>query len=480
MLELTQAKNPEQEDSWKIQIDKIVRNLEKKGTTIGILAKYLDRKTEQEYFYYHDADRLFTPASNTKILTVLCALLQLGEEYQFKTEISYSGILEADGTLQGDLYIKGYGDPSIHSGKPLQVHDGVSLDQIVNAVKQKNIRRISGNIIVDDSFFDHVRLGEGWGWDYESEYYSAQNSALSINRGVVQIEYRPGKEVGEAVEVMLSPRTKYVQLIPEAQTVASSEPNSFHIIRDRAKNIIRIKGNLPIDAEAGCEQITVEEPALYLGTLLLEKLLETGIAFSSECTVKAGCVQEANILIEECTSPSLKEIVKHLNKTSDNLYAEMLLKTMGARKNGKGSADAGIQVIRKTLDDLGVKGPYELKDGSGLTRYNKLSPKQISIVLEEMIKREEFISFLHSLPISGVDGTLENRLKNEDTIQSVQAKTGTLNAVSSLSGYATSVSGERMIFSIMINGYVGDTDDLKPIEDKIVTLLASSTLLSEQ
>jgi len=456
------------------QIDSLITKLERKGATIGVLVKSLNRAEDQAVLYAHDADRLFTPASNTKIVTSVSALLQLGAEYRFQTELSYQGVLQADGVLQGDLYIKGYGDPSIHTGPPLQVHEGVSISQMVESLLQKNVRHIHGNLVVDDTYFDDQRLGEGWASDYESEYYSAQTSALSLNRGVVQIECRAGAAVGDEIVVAVTPATTYVKLVIEAKTVAEGEPNTLQIKRERAKNVIRITGNLPM-TESAAECITVEEPAAYTGTVLKEKMGEAGISFSPESRVLAGKASAENTILASFSSAPLHTLVTQLNKVSDNHYAEMLLKTMGAVKKGEGSTAAGLQVVKETMEELGMAGPFEMRDGSGLSVYNLFSPRQMLTLLEAVMTKREFEPFLHSLPHAGVDGSLASRMKESPAFQRVQAKTGTLTAVSCLSGYLTTLAGERLLFSIMCNGYVGDTDDLKDVEDQICSALVEYT-----
>lgn len=458
--------------SLQDQLDGIISDVEQTGASIGVLIKSLDRPADQAILYSHDADKLFTPASNTKILTVLTALLRLGGEFRYQTEVACTGDLRENGVLKGDLYIKGYGDPTLHTGEPFQVHAGVSLSEIVASIRQKNIREINGNIVVDASYFDDQRLGDGWAWDYESEYYSAQTSALSVNRGVVQVHYRPGEAPGDRVEVSLTPKTSYVQLRVDAKTVPAGEPNTLQISRQRGSNEICVSGNLPV-AEVGSHFVTVDEPALLVGRLLKELLEEAGVVLSAACQVQQGIVHGQSNQIALCESAPLKEIVKHLNKTSDNHYAEMLLKTMGANLKGEGSAQAGIQVVRETMEELGVDSRYELRDGSGLSPYNLVSPRQVLTVLEAMMDTSEYENLLHSFPVMGVDGTLESRLKDHPLCGHVKAKTGSLVSVSSLSGYASLPSGERVVFSILGNRYPGDTDYLKEQEDRILQALAA-------
>ena len=457
--------------SLQERLQQIVAEVEQTGASIGVLVKSLDREGEQALLFAHEADRLFTPASNTKILTVLTALLRLGGEFRYQTEIAYTGELRDDGVLEGDLVIKGCGDPTLHTGKPFEVHEGVSIQQIVRLIKEQNIREIQGNIVADTSYFDELRLGEGWAWDYEWEYYSAQTSPLSLNRGTVLLEYRAGAQAGDPVEIALTPNTRYVEIISEARTVAAEEGNTLEIVRKRGTNTILVKGGLPL-GEEGSQYVTVDEPALYFGTVLKEALAEAGVGLAPDCRVLADAAPAAKTGIARLESAPLKEFSKHLNKVSDNHYAEMLLKTLGAIVKGDGSAAAGIAVVQETLEELGVKGRYALHDGSGLSPYNLVTPRQILTVLEAMLEHPEYENLLNSFPIAGVDGTLETRLKDGPLFQQVKAKTGTLTGVSALSGYATMPNGERIVFSIMGNHYPGETDYLKEQEDRLLLALA--------
>ncbi|MBO8163874.1 MAG: D-alanyl-D-alanine carboxypeptidase/D-alanyl-D-alanine-endopeptidase [Brevibacillus sp.] len=456
------------------QLDPLIDEWEQSGAAVGVIVKSLDRSDDQALLYAHNADKLFTPASNAKLLTSITALRQLGGEYRFKTELYTAGPITPGGVLTGDLILKGYGDPTLHTEDSLKVQEGVSIEEIVQTIRDAGIKVIQGSIVVDDRYFDDQRLGLGWAWDDESYSYNAQISALSLNRGTVRLDYRPGEQAGEKIIVSLTPQTKYVQVINEAKTAAAGEKNTLKIERERGQNVIRLSGNLPLDAAADYEPITVEEPALYTGTVLSEKLREAGVKLTND-QVKAGEVPPGSTKLAEFSSLPLKDIVNYLNKNSDNLYAEMIAKTLGAEKKEEGSASAGIGLIYETAAALGVSETFDLFDASGLTRYNLVAPRQLLAALEGMAKQadqEAFRFFYDSLPIAGVDGTLEKRMKGTPAENNVRAKTGTLTGVSSLSGYVTTRDGERLVFSIMTNGHMGDTDKLKELEDRLAVALA--------
>ncbi|WP_139488634.1 D-alanyl-D-alanine carboxypeptidase/D-alanyl-D-alanine endopeptidase [Brevibacillus dissolubilis] len=454
-------------------LDPIIDQAQMKGVTTGVIVKSLDRAANENVLYERDADRLLTPASNLKLLTSATALQKLGKDYRYPTEIYLSQKVTSAGVLNGDVIVKGYGDPSLHTEDSLKVQEGISVEEIAAVLKENGIKRMNGNLIMDDTYFDNQRLGLGWAWDDESYYYNALIGALSINRGTVMIDYAPAAQAGEPVKVELFPKTSYVQVINESKTVGADEENTFAIERERGKNIIHIKGNLPIDASADYERVPVEEPAYYTGTVLKEKMQAAGIQVSPKSTVKLGTAKANAIKLTTLESEPLSDIVTYLNKKSDNFYAEMLLKKLGAAPGKPGSADAGAAAVQTWLQSLGVSTSFDMIDGSGLTRYNLISPRHINSVLEVMTKQSNFETYYSSLPIAGVDGTLSSRMKDTAAAGNVHAKTGTLTGVSSLSGYVTTKDGEKLVFSIMMNGYTDKAANLTAVQNQLAVALAS-------
>ncbi|RNB87155.1 D-alanyl-D-alanine carboxypeptidase/D-alanyl-D-alanine-endopeptidase [Brevibacillus fluminis] len=454
-------------------LDPILDAPEATGVSAGIIVKALDEKGKEATWYAHDADKLMTPASNLKLLTGATALTELGSDYRFKTELSASTPVTDDGLLKGNLYVKGYGDPSIHTEDELKAQDGVSIESIVDAIKKRGIKRINGDLILDDTYFDDQRLGLGWAWDDESYYYNALIDALSLNRGTVMISYEPGARKDKPVKVTITPNTSYVTVINEAKTVAKDEENTFTILRDRATDTIRLQGNLPLGSDADYERVPVEQPALYFGTVLKEKLEEAGIKFTNGSEVKRGELPTKVTKLKVFQSEPLADILTYMNKKSDNLYAEMLLKAVGAKANGSGTADAGIEAVQAVLKSFGWTTNFDMVDGSGLTRYDQISARHITAALEGMAAAESFDIYYDSLPIAGVDGTLKNRMKGTAAENNVHAKTGSMSGVNSLSGYVTTKGGTKLVFSILLNGYATSSKVMTSIQDEIVEALAN-------
>ncbi|MGE5701590.1 MAG: D-alanyl-D-alanine carboxypeptidase/D-alanyl-D-alanine-endopeptidase [Clostridia bacterium] len=474
-MELAQVSHTHNVQMEYRKLQELICELEQQGISVGIMVASLSRDPEKAILFAHDANRLMVPASNTKLVTSSAALRLLGEDYRYQTEIYTTGGVSDEGIVSGDLIVKGYGDPSIHSEGILKVHDGISIEQITASLLEFGITCIRGNVIVDDTYFDSQRRGEGWSWEYEAEYYSAQTSALAVNRGAVRIDYEADAEPGTSPRLMLTPQTAYVTIQNDARIVDASEPATLVFDRESGSNLIRVSGQVPRGTAPDFARIAVHEPALYFGTLLKECMERAGVRFAPSSRVVMGSLPpEAEMLLALSSGP-LSKMVAQLNKSSDNHYAEMLLKTIGAVCLQQGTATAGLQAVCENLAELGVDCTFRFHDGSGLSRYNLIAAKHLVTLLESMTTQPVYQPFYESLPIAGVDGTLESRMRNGSGYANVRAKTGTLNGVSGLSGYLTTNHQEPCVFSILLNGYTGDTDDLKGYEDRIVTLLLELT-----
>lgn len=471
---LTGEGTPSIPDSYLLSalIDPILDQENIKGVATGIVVGSLDRKNGENVLYQRNADDLLTPASNLKLLTGAAALRELGPDYSFKTELYLSATPDKNGKLNGDVIVKGYGDPTLQTNDPSGQQNGTKAVKLIEALVEKGITQINGNIIIDESQYDLQRLGTGWAWDDEAFGYNAQLSALSMNRSSLHVNYQPNEQVGKPVNYNVIPNTNYVQIINESKTVPAEANNTFTIEKERGKNIIHLKGDLPIGEQPDYERIAVEEPSLFAGTIIKEEIEKSGIKLNKRTEVKIGEVSDGNEKIAQLTSPPLHEILSYMNKNSDNFYAEMLLKRLGAEKKGVGSSSAGVQVVKNSLKQYGIEPTYRMEDGSGLSRYNMISARQLSTLLAEIAKEPIFDAFYQTLPIAGVDGTLKNRMKQTPAENNLHAKTGTLTGVSGLSGFVTTKDGEHLYFTIIMNGYTPSLSNLTEAQNKIGTALA--------
>lgn len=441
------------------------------GTMPGISIRHADTG---ELLYSHFGDIQLRPASNMKILTGVAAMEVLGPEYRFSTEVLTDGEITRS-TLQGNLYLKGKGDPTLLKE---------NFDQFARDLKAQGIDEINGDIIGDDTWFDDVRLSEDMSWDNEPSYVAAQISALTISpnddydTGSVIVEVHPGSEVGQAPEVRTIPETDHVTIVNQAEIIEAGQAKSISIQREHGSNDIVIKGHMPQDGTMSRTWSSVWEPTNYALDVFKKSLEEQGIKVSDEAKVERGVTpEEASLLISKESMP-LEDILIPFMKLSNNGHGEILTKEMGRSVYGEGSWANGLQVINDILSKFNInENAILLRDGSGMSDKTLIPADEVSQLLYAIQDRDWYPVFKSSLPVAGepdrlVGGTLRNRMTGDSTRGNVVAKTGSLTSVSTLSGYVTTKDGERLVFSMLMNNYIGGTSSMTAIQDLIATELA--------
>ena len=445
----------------KADIDRLLQNPVLAHSITGVLVVGLkDGRTLCET----NADVMLIPASNQKLLTASAALHRLGPEYRYTTRLWSAGEVNAEGVLQGDLILQGSGDPT------LLLRD---IETMADTVQKAGIRRIAGALLYDESLFDGIRRGWDWAWDDEPYYYSPCLSAVCVERNAMTVFVSPGAKVGDEPRVRLAPATDYLIVRNEAITAPAGAPSTVYITREHARNIAVVRGQIPLDAQpdSARQALSVEEPPRYAMWLLREALNKRGITTRNR-TALSGRVPEGATLLHTHTSPPLSDILPLLNKPSDNLIAECLLRTLGAEVHGEGSAAAGERVLLDFLRAAGLNlNALNIVDGSGLSRRNQISARNLVTLLCYMASHPQAKVFADSLPVAGVDGTLRNRMVNTPARGKVRAKTGSLGRVSTLAGYLSTQSGEELVFAILMNNYNGTAAAVRAVQDSIVLRL---------
>jgi len=326
--------------------------------------------------------------------------------------------------------------------------------------------------MADESRFDDVRLGPGWSWDDEPYYYSAQVSGLNLNENVIQVVVRPGRKSGLPVVVNITPPTRYAQIRNQCITAPSGSKNSAKITRMHGANLIMVSGKVPADCEpkASEERIAVESPAEYAATVFKELLGRRRILVMG--SVGVGKLPADARLLKLHESAPLSDVLPLLNKPSDNLIAEALLKTLGVETGRAGSWPDGVMAVLSFLQKCGVDASsVAVADGSGLSRLNYISPHAIVKTLRYMAESPDGQVFADSLPVAGVDGTLARRMTGTVAQWNVRAKTGYVMHVSALSGYLTAASGDRFAFSIILNNHLCANRRATAAQDDICEIL---------
>lgn len=419
-----------------------------------------------ETLYERNANLLFHPASNQKLLTSATALAVLGPNFIFHTIVACDSTAQLDRSVQGDLYLIGRGNPDLTSE---------DLFRLAKDLAQMGISEIQGNLVCDDFYFDDVRWGSGWMWDDEPSSLWSRFSALTVNDNAVVVRVAPAEKVGQPAWVQIDPPTDHMTLINTSVTVARKAQidslglSSLLVTRQwqQHENIVVVDGAIAQDEQPDESVINVLEPELYCGRVFREALKQAGITVHG--VVQRGLAPAKIKILAEHRAPLLPVLI-NLNKTSDNLTAELLLKTIGAEKFGwPGSAEKGGRAIRQFLGSNGVDTTaIKIADGSGVSRYNLVTPAEIVKLLTAVWKnfaiRNEFTA---TLPIAGMDGTLRSRMRGTPAAGVIHAKTGTLSGVSTLSGYTITSDGEELAFSMMMQHYLVREAAIRSVQDRL-------------
>jgi D-alanyl-D-alanine carboxypeptidase/D-alanyl-D-alanine-endopeptidase (penicillin-binding protein 4) len=439
--------------------------------------------------YSQNADKLFTPASNTKLFTTAAALALIGPDYKFRTTVETSGTLDRYGRLNGDLVLVGHGDPNL-SGRELpydlrtQRNDDPiqALESLADALVQKGVKFIDGDIVADDSYFAFERYGEGWSQDDLVWADGAPVSALTINDNVVFVNILPADRPGEKAFVSVKPFAEYYHLDNRIITTPAGTGRKFFVNREPGSTVLTLWGNMPLDDAGANEALAIEDPAEFAAGLFRQLLEKRGIvvyghqrtrhtelATLSTFSVTAIAPSHGGsnndgqprpvktdqpITLASYESKPLLQDVRVVNKVSQNLHAEILLRLLGRERGNSGTIEGGLEVLRGFLTQASIANDqYVFYDGSGLSRQNLVTPHAIVQLLRYCSTQPWGADYKSTFPVSGVDGSLSDRLNSPRLQKRIAAKTGSLGGVKALSGYATTDSGQVVVFSILSNNF---------------------------
>jgi D-alanyl-D-alanine carboxypeptidase/D-alanyl-D-alanine-endopeptidase (penicillin-binding protein 4) len=457
-------------DFW-LQMDDIFNDPNFSNANWGVLIQSLETG---EYFYKRNENKLFMPASNLKLFTSSAGLVLLGEDYKFTTNIYKRGRMDGS-TLIGDLVVQGRGDPTL-SGRFYKNDVLKVFSNWADSLLLLGIDEITGNIIGDDNEFDDTGLGEGWHWDYESDWYAAQSSALSFNDNCIDIVVTTDALTGQS-KVDINPNTKYAVIVNKVDVVRKDSVTSINVYRERGTNVISVFGTIRY-ADSLKTYVTVNNPTQFTMVILKEVLESKGITiggFSLDIDDVSPPIESYELdKLFTHYSLNLREIIKVINKNSQNFFAEQLLKTVGLEIEHFGSVEKGVNACNSVFQEMGIN-PENMKmvDGSGLSRLNIVTPKQIVSLLNYMYQHKYYLPFYNSLPIAGVDGSLANRMKGTRAENNVRAKTGYIGFVRSLSGYVNTGDNEPVAFSMIVNNFTVPLKLAENIQDLVCNRLAN-------
>ncbi|MGH9478709.1 MAG: D-alanyl-D-alanine carboxypeptidase/D-alanyl-D-alanine endopeptidase [Terriglobales bacterium] len=444
----------------------------------GVYVYSLDRR---RVLFNHDGDHYFTPASNAKLFTLATALRLLGPDFRFHTAAVAAAPPDASGLVTGDVAWIGVGDPSL-SGRPypyrpdprapaLPYDPELVPQRLAAAIAARGVRRITGNIVGDDSYFPDAPYPSGWAISDEVWDYGAPVAALTLNDNTRFLQVFPGVGVGDAARLVFTPALDPPAMLNGAVTVAAGGRTQLRLGADPLTGGLRLQGGIAVGSPGVLEALAVRQPALYAAELLRQALIERGVVVDGVARARhlapaAGAAPESYELAGR-DSPPLAEILQATAKVSQNLEAELMLRVLGklrtapapaaARGGGRGAPEpgtsaAGEAVVRAFLQDAGLGARDDaLVDGSGLSRTDLVTPAGVVRLLTYMAQRPEGAVWRALLPVAGRDGTLEHRFTGTGVAGRLSAKTGSLSHVNSLSGYLTARDGERLVFSLLSN-----------------------------
>lgn len=425
--------------------------------------------TRGDTLYSVNPDLLLSPASNMKLFTAALALDQFGPDHQFSTDVLRDGELAADGTLQGNLILRGDGDPAL-SSRFLQGGPAAPVELLAQLVASKGIRRVAGDLIADASAFDQRRIPDGWQRRYLHNGYAARVSALSLNENLLWIVVRPGAGSKQPAEVVLDPATE-LRLSNKVQTRAGSRAARV-IVRTLEDGTIEVRGWIGTRAGTRRYQIVVEDPAMFTAGAFRRALEAQGITLAGQ--VRLGATPETASEVASLPSPPLARLLSVMNRESVNHYAELIFRNAARSSNGgPGTVESANALLQRFMTEkVGAPaGSVFAADGSGLSVLDRVTPRAL-IKLLDYAHRAPWSDVFHtSLPVAGESELLRHRMRLTPAQGNLHAKTGTTNTVISLGGYVTAESGEVLGFAFIYNG--SDLSKAKETIDAMGATLAS-------
>jgi D-alanyl-D-alanine carboxypeptidase/D-alanyl-D-alanine-endopeptidase (penicillin-binding protein 4) len=430
--------------------------------------------------YARNGEKAFRPASSMKLVTTAAALDTFGPDARIRTTVETAGRLDGLGRVLGDVFLVGRGDSNLSArftpGRP-----AAAFEEMADALVAAGVRRVEGRLVGHEGAFTGDRRGVDWSWDDLAWGYGAEVSALSFADNLVEVTLKPGERVGDPAVLETVPRQGCLA-VAAAVTTAEAEPlgapagddETVALLREPGSNEVRLSGHVPLGGSWEGE-LSVSDPALCAARVFAGVLEAKGIRVVGGVSTSSAPLPPDPRVLASHESPPMAEMIRVVNKESQNLHAEMLLRLVGLKVKGEGSAAKGREAVVEVAKRLGVPNAgWALADGSGLSGFDLLTPRGLVALLAAMDRHPHAAAFRDSLPVAGVDGSLEKRMKGTPAEGRVLAKTGSLRLARALAGYVTTARGERLAFAIVVNNTEGTGREAVAAIDAMAVALAAA------
>src|SRR5689334_8466483 len=477
------------------RISEILAKPELAPAMVGIKVASLDTG---RVLFEENSTKLLRPASNMKLYTVATALDKLTPDYRFKTSVYATTKPNSSGVIRGDLTIYGRGDPSFaarfNNGDYLK-----AINELAARIAAAGVKRVEGDLVGDETYFVGPKYGSGWEWEDLTWYYGAEITPLTANDNALDLFIKPGIAVGQPALITTGPPDPLLTIVNKVTTSAKGSKRELSIHRGLGENTITITGSIALEDRGYTGGIGISHPGLLFIYMLRSSLAQKGVTITGASRINGATPQPTMITgvtvsgtngpsqtmqneIATLQSPPFSVIAAQTLKPSQNLYTELILRTLGKVSPSPAttsnftqtSDELGLEAVKSFLKNVGLRPEaLVLDDGSGLSRNDMITADASVQLLTFMSKHRYATVFRDALPIAGVDGTLRNRFKGTPAENNLRAKTGSLRSAASLAGYVTTAGGERLAFSIMVNNYPREVDPRATCIDPIALLLTS-------
>lgn len=438
------------------------------------LAVHIYDLKNQAIVYKLNDQLALTPASCLKIVTTSAALGILGEDFRFETKLAYTGSF-TNGIVQGNLIIQGGGDPTLGAARVEGSLDYATLtDMWIRQLQEKGITKITGDVIVDASYFEKQNTPDGWQWGDIGNYFGAAAHGFNFNENYYKLYFQPGSGPGVAARVVKhEPVCPGITFESEVETGAAGSGDNAYIYGAPYTSYRFIKGTIPAGKDLFSIKGAMPDPALSFAFYFSAKLKKAGLIDIEHPHAVYDEIISTSQPLFVYKSAALKDIVKHTNMRSINLYAETMLKMCGKQVYKKGSTEAGIKAVRSYWEKQGmsVDGLY-MYDGSGLAPGNSITAAHMAFILKKINTLPYNLAFENSLPVAGASGTLSKLCKGTCAELNLIAKSGNINRVTTYAGYVRNKASSKLSFVLIAENYEGDNTEMIRKFEKIMIRIA--------